>query len=167
MDLTIVAVYTICDDLLISLGHQEHPLTEMSNAEVMTTALVAARYFGGNQHTACAVLKTLGYIPNMLGHSRYNRRLHRIIGLFHTLFQSLAEVFKAENPNHIYSIDTYPVSVCDNIHIPRSRLYHGEAWRGKIASKHRYFYGIKAHLMVAGTGHIVDAFLTPSQFSDV
>lgn len=67
MDLTIVALYTICDDLLISIGHQEHPQAKMSDAEVMTTALVAARYFGGNQQTACAVLKTLGYIPNMLG----------------------------------------------------------------------------------------------------
>ena len=49
MDLTIVAVYTISDDLLISIGHQEHPQAKMSDAEVMTAALVAARYFGGNQ----------------------------------------------------------------------------------------------------------------------
>jgi hypothetical protein len=74
MDLTIVAVYTICDDFLIAQGHQDHPLAQMSDAEVMTTALIAARYFGGNQHTACAALQTLGYIPNMLRHSRYNRR---------------------------------------------------------------------------------------------
>ena len=167
MDLTIVAVYTISDDLLLSLGHQEHPLVKMSDAEVMTTAIIAARYFGGNQQTACAVLKTLGYIPNMLGHSRYNRRLHRLSGVFQTLFQCLAEVFKAENPNHIYSIDTYPVAVCDNIRISRSRLYQGESWRGKIASKHRYFYGIKAHLMVTEAGHIVEAFFTPGRSSDV
>ena len=78
MDLTIVAVYTICDDFLIAQGPQEHPPAKKSDAEVMTTVLIAARYFGGNQHTACAGLKTLGYIPNMLGHSRYNRSLHRI-----------------------------------------------------------------------------------------
>ena len=42
MDLTIVAVYTISDDLLISIGHQEHPQAKMSDAEVMTAALVAA-----------------------------------------------------------------------------------------------------------------------------
>ena len=167
MDLTIVAVYTICDDLLISLGHHEHPLAKMSDAEVMTTALIAARYFGGNQQTACAALKTLGYIPNMLGHSRYNRRLHRLCGLFQTLFQCLAEVFKAENSNHIYSIDTYPVAVCDNIRISRSRIYEGEAWRGKIASKHRYFYGLKAHLMVSESGRIVEAFFTPGRCHDV
>ena len=167
MDLTIVALYTISDDLLISIGHQEHPQAKMSDAEVMTTALVAARYFGGNQQTACAVLKTLGYIPNMLGHSRFNRRLHRIPELFQLLFESLAEGAKAKNPNNVYIIDTFPVAVCDNIRISRSRIYQGETWRGKIASKHRYFYGLKAHLMVTEAGEIVEVFFTPGRFSDV
>jgi hypothetical protein len=43
----------------------------MTDAEVMTTAIIAAQYFGGNHQRTCCVLKTLGYIPNMLGHSRY------------------------------------------------------------------------------------------------
>ena len=167
MDLTIVAVYTICDDLLISLGHQEHPQTQMTDAEVMTTALVAARYFAGNHQTACATLKTLGYIPNMLRHSRYNRRLHRIRPLFQTLFDHFAETAKTENENNIYSVDTFPVSVCDNIRIPRCRRYQGETWRGKIASKHRHFYGLKVHLMVSETGDIVEAFFTPGGSNDV
>ena len=73
MDLTIVAIYTMCDDLLIPLGHQDHPLAKMSGTEVMTTALVAARYFGGNQQTVAVLLKTLGYIASMLGPSLLNR----------------------------------------------------------------------------------------------
>lgn len=167
MDLTIVAVYTICDDLLISLGHQDDPRAKMSDAEVMTTAIIAARYFAGNQHTACAALKTLGYIPNMLGHSRFNRCLHQVSEHFQTLFHGLAEDFKAENSEHIYSIDTFPVAVCDNIRISRSQLYQGPDWRGKIASKRRYFYGLKVHLMVTETGKIVEAFFTPGRSSDV
>ena len=167
MDLTLVAVYTMYDDLLISLGHQDHPLSKMSDAEVMTTALVAARYFAGNQQTACAVLKTLGYIPNMLGHSRFNRRLHQISDRFPTLFQYLAAGFRTQNVNDIFVIDTYPIAVCDNIRISRSRRYQGETWRGWIASKRRYFYGIKVHLMVTETGHIVEAFFTPGGVSDV
>ena len=112
MDLTIVALYTICDYLLISLGHPNDPRAKMSDAEVMTAALVvSARYFAGNPQTACCVLKTLGYIPNMFGHSRFNRRLHRIPRLFQTLFQELAEGFKAENPNDIFVIDSFLVAV--------------------------------------------------------
>ena len=32
----------ICDDLLISLGHQEHPLAKMSDAEIMTKIVILA-----------------------------------------------------------------------------------------------------------------------------
>ncbi len=167
MELTIVAVYTICDDLLISLGHQTHPQAKMTDAEVMTTAIIAAHFFRGNHQRACCVLKTLGYIPNMLGHSRYNRRLHRIPHLFQILFEYFAEISKSNNPNGIYAIDTYPVSVCDNIRISRCRLYQGEEWRGKIASKRRHFYGLKAHLMVTESGHIVEVFFTPGKWNDV
>ncbi len=167
MDLTIVAVYTICDDLLILNGHRTDPQAKMSDAEVMTTAIIAAGFFGGNHQRTCSVLKLLGYIPNMLGHSRYNRRLHRISNLFQTLFDSLAEVSKANNLNNIYAIDTYPVPVCDNIRISRCRIYQGEEWRGKIASKHRHFYGLKAHVMVTESGQIVEVFFTPGRWNDV
>ena len=164
MDLTIIAVYTICDDLLISLGHQEHPQTQMTDPEVMTTeTLVAARYFAGNHQNACAALKTLGYMPNMLRHSRYNRRFHRIRPLFQTRFEHLAETAKTENANTIYSVDTFPVGVRDNIRISRCRRYQSKTWRGKIASKHRHFYGFKVHLVVSETGAIV----RPSKMSDL
>jgi len=158
----------MCDDLLIALGHQDDPRAKMSDAEVMTTALIAARYFGGHQQTAwVSALKTLGYIPNMLGHSRFNRRLHQVSEHFQTLFQVLAEGFKAENSENIYSIDTFPVAVCDTIRISRSHLSQDPDWRGKIASKRRYFYGLKVHLMGTKTGQIVEAFFTPGRASDV
>jgi len=50
----------------------------MSDAEVMTTAIVAALYYGGNIQRARKHLKAEGYIPKMLSKSRLNRRLHRI-----------------------------------------------------------------------------------------
>ena len=48
MDTQIVAVYCICDDLLQALNHQNDPQCQMSDSEVMTTAIVAMLYFGGN-----------------------------------------------------------------------------------------------------------------------
>ncbi len=132
MELTIVAVYTICDDLLISLGHHSNPRVKMSDVKVMTAAIVAAACFRENHQRACSMLKLLGYILNMLGHSRYNRRLHRISYLFQSLFENPAEMSKADNPNNIYSIDTYPVPVCDNIRISRCQIYQGEEWRGNL-----------------------------------
>lgn len=42
MDLQIILVYCVCADLLIALHHAEDPQCQMSDAEVMTTAIVAA-----------------------------------------------------------------------------------------------------------------------------
>lgn len=48
----------------------------MSDAEVMTTAIVAALYFGGKYHfLACQLLSEQGYIPQMLSKSQFSRRL--------------------------------------------------------------------------------------------
>lgn len=66
----------------------------MSDAEVMTTAIVAAVFFGGNFEKARALLSTPQYIPNMLSKSHFNRRLHRIEWLLLTCFETLAEVWK-------------------------------------------------------------------------
>ena len=167
MDFIIVAFYTLCDDLLIQHGYQDDPRTKMSAAEVMTTALVAAQLFGGNQQMAQQLLKEQGYIPNMLSKARFNRRLHQIAPMFQTLFESLATDCKAQNPNQLYVIDSYPVPACDVIRISSAKLYQGETWRGVISSKRRYFYGLKLHLMVTESGVPVDFFLTPGSFSDV
>ncbi|HTL88841.1 MAG TPA: hypothetical protein VL134_05520 [Leptolyngbya sp.] len=43
-----IALYAITDDLLKALGHQEDRRVQISDAEGITTALVAARFFGGN-----------------------------------------------------------------------------------------------------------------------
>jgi len=122
------------------MNHHKDPQCRMSDAEVMTTALVAAFCFGGNRSQACRWLAEPRYIPNMLSKSRFNRRLHRIKPLFLTLFACLAEVWKDLNADCIYSIDTFPIPVCDNIRISRARVYQGEAYRGYIPGKRRYFY---------------------------
>ena len=137
----------------------------MSAAEVMTTALVAAQLFGGNQQMARQLLKEQGYIPNMLSKARFNRRLHQIAPMFQSLFESLAADCKAQNPHQLYAIDSYPVPACDVIRISGAKLYQGEVWRGKIASKRRYFYGLKLHLMVTEAGVPVEFFLTPGSLA--
>ena len=42
----IVAIYAIVEDLLKAIGHQEDCRIQMSDAEVITAALVAARLLG-------------------------------------------------------------------------------------------------------------------------
>ena len=67
----------------------------------------------------------------------------------------------------IYVIDSLPIAVCDNIRIRRSKIYSTEDFRGYQASKKRYFYGLKIHLMVTQDGQPVECFRTPGGFGDV
>ena len=94
-------------------------------------------------------------------------RLNRLQPLVMPFFRLLAEQFKARNDDKIYALDTFPVAVCDNYRIKRCRIYTEERYRGKIASKRRYFYGLKVHLMVTQQGQPVEFFFTPGSASDV
>ena len=167
MDDQIVATYCLCDDVLKALDHYEDPQRQMSDAEVMTTAIVAALHFRGNWERVRELLGHGGYIPTMLGKSRFNRRLHAICALFLTVFQVLGEVFKQLNTDSVYVIDSFPIAACDNIRIRRARRYQDEAYRGYIASKRRYFYGLRIHVLVTATGEPVEAFLAPGADADV
>lgn len=166
MDTQIVVVFCLCDDMLKALHHHEDEQCQMTDAEVMTTAIVAMLYFGGNFRLASQYMCEHGYIPKMLSRSRFNRRLHRVADLFLTLFLRLGEHWKNLNERSVYVIDSYPIAVCDNYRIPRSKIYHGEDFRGYIASKKRYFYGLRIHILVTEHGEPVEFFLEPGAFSD-
>jgi Transposase DDE domain len=167
MDDKIIATFCLCDDLLKAMRHQEDRQCQMNDAEIMTTAFVASLFFRGNHESARAMLQQYGYIPHMLSKSRFSRRLHRIRELFIVLFDLLAQTWKTLNTDAIYVIDSIPITVCDNIRIRRSKIYSDEDFRGYQASKKRYFYGLKVHLMVTKDGQPVECFLTPGSFGDV
>jgi Transposase DDE domain len=167
VDGQITAIYSLCDDVLKTLHHAEDPQCRMSDAEVMTTAIVAALYFGGNLERARGLLAQPTYIPRMLSKSRFNRRLHAVAGLLIYLFQVLGEVFKQLNASSVYLIDSFPIPACDNIRIPRSKRYREECYRGYTASKRRYFYGVKLYLLVTAQGEPVEMVLAPGSTADV
>ena len=167
MDDKIIATFCLCDDLLKAIHHQEDCQCQMNDTEIMTTALIASLFFRGNHESARALLKQHGYIPHMLSKSRFSHRLHRIKALFIILFDLLGNMWKTLNTDAVYVIDSLPVAVCDNIRIRRSRIYSKEDFRGYQASKKRYFYGLKIHLMVTQDGQPVECLLTPGGFGDV
>ena len=163
----IIATFCLCDDLLKAMNRREDPQCHMNDAEIMTTALVAALFFRGNHECARAMLQEQGYIPRMLSKSRYSRRLHRLKDVFVSLFNLLGQIWKTLNTESIYVIDSVPIAVCDNIRIQRSKIYGEEKYRGYQASKKRYFYGLKIHLMVTSDGHPVECILTHGGLGDV
>jgi len=167
MDDKIIATFCLCDDLLKAMHHQEDHQCQMNDAEIMTTALIASLCFRGNHESARAMLQQHGYIPSMLSKSCFSRRLHRMKDLFLILFDLLGQSWKTLNTEAIYVIDSLPIAVCDHIRIRRAKIYSHEDFRGYHASKKRYFYGLKIHLMVTQDGQPVECFLTHGGFGDV
>lgn len=162
-----IAIYCLCDEFVNAFGVQDDPQAQMSTAEVMTTALIAASFFAGNLQESRTFLNDHGYIPAMLSKSRLTRRLHAIPPhWWMSLFQILAQIHKQTNPTGEYIIDSCPVPVCDNIRIRRCRLYHDESYRGYIASKRRYFFGLRVHLLVTAQGKPVEFVLAPGAAAD-
>lgn len=167
MDTQIVAVFCLCDDILKSLSHYEDRQCKIKDAEVITTAIVSGMYFGGNIEKARRHMQEYGYISKMISKSRFNRRLHNLSDLLSVFFSILGETWKYLNENSVYVIDSFPIAACDNYRICRSKLYQGSEWRGYQASKKRYYYGLKLHLLVTEHGEPVEFFLSPASFSDV
>lgn len=168
MEEKIIATFCLCDDLLKATWHQESSFPQQLNdAEIITIALVAASCFQGRHDPARFMLAEHGYIPGKISKSRFNRRLHRLKDTLATVFDLLGQVWKTLDTEGVYVIDSFPVAVCDNVRIRRARLYRHETYRGYQASKKRYFYGLKIHLMVTSAGQPVDCVLTPGSVSDV
>ena len=62
MDTNIVLVHCLCDDLLKWQHHRDDPQCVLSDAEIMTIAIVATMYFSGNQAMERLLLYEQGYI---------------------------------------------------------------------------------------------------------
>lgn len=167
MQLEIITMYAVSADFLQAMGEVDDPQAEMTTAEVMTTALVAARFFGGCVEQSRRFLKEHHYIPQMLSKSRLNRRLHAIPeALWRALLATIAIAQHMLNTSKAYIVDRFPVAVCDTIRIRRCRVYRDAAYRGYCASKRRYVYGLRAHVVVTATGVPVEVVLAPASYSD-
>ncbi len=163
----ITVIYALADDLLKAIRHREDYRRTMSDAEIITTSLAASLFFSGNHQLACNYLKEHDLIPNMLSKSRFNRRLHAIAELMYDLQQQLGMILKQISSSTEYLLDSFPIPVCDNIRIWSCRLLQSEDYRGYMASKKRYFYGVRVHLLSTKDGIPVEWAFMPGGANDV
>ena len=163
----VIGIYCLIDDILKGLGHSEPKERKVSDSEVITTAVVSALYFKGNQSTTVAYVRSHQLMPQMIHKSGFCKRLHRLASLVLWLFLHLGRWLKYVCGETHYIIDSFPVKVCHNIRISRSRLLQGEQWRGYNVSKREYFYGVKVHLITTQEGIPVELCFVPGAEHDV
>jgi hypothetical protein len=153
--------------LLKSLEHREDVRARVSDAEVVTIALIAMLYFGGNFERSRLVLGELGLMKRSLSRSRLNRRLHKVADLVSLVFHQFGSVLKDLNWESRYLLDSFPVPLCDNIRIKRCRIIKDARFRGYQASKRRYFYGVKVQVVTTADGVPVEFCILPGKFADI
>ena len=106
----IITIYCLCDDFLRAWGHRDDPQAQMSDAEVMTVALVAAAFFVGNQRLSAVFLREHGYMKRVPSPGRLNRRLHAIPeATWQALFALLGRVHRQANAGQECAADSLPV----------------------------------------------------------
>jgi hypothetical protein len=139
----------------------------VTDAEVITIAITAMLHFGSNFEKIRLILYALGLMRRMLSRSGFSRRLRRLSDLVHLLFHKLGSILKDLHWESRYLLDSFPVPVCDNIRINRCRLVQDERYCGKIASKRRYFYGVRVQLLATSDGLPLEFCILPGSCSDL
>jgi len=159
-EIELIELYCLIEDSLQTLGHHDDQRCEFSEAEVVFTGIVAARYFSGNIRKARIFLKFNRYCPNMLSESRLNRRINRIY-FWNDLLKILG--------NHDYHtvIDSFPIHSCRLSRANRRGLFQGRIFKGYNSSHKCYFIGIKVHLITSRTGRPFFFQITPANEHDL
>jgi len=92
-----VAIYCLLDDLLRVVQptgpRQADPRRRLTDAQVLTTALLAARYFGGNLVVAQRCLEQHWGMKS-LDKSGFCRHLHRLADTLWALFAAFGTLLK-------------------------------------------------------------------------
>lgn len=161
-----IAIYCFVDDYLKVKRPKEGARRKLNDAQIITTALVAARYFSGNFAKSRIYLREVHQF-NFPDKSNFNRHLHRLAPTISSLFLALGQTLKALNLSSQYMIDSFPVAVCRNIRIKRCKLLKHKAYRGKNMSKREYFYGFKVQVITTLEGLPVQYFICAGSFHDI
>ena len=160
----IITVFTITDSLMEQLGHHSHGLASVPDAEVITVAVVAAKYFQNHHERALAVLTQAHYLSGHLSTSRFNRRLHALADWLPFILETLAEVFRV---GEVFVLDSMPVPVCKRARARRCRKVRGRIYCGYCAAKQEKFFGWRLHLVCTPAGVPVNFTILPGALHDL
>jgi len=165
-----VAMYCFLDDVL--QASHPRPATvrpsrrRLTDAQVLTTALVAARFFGGNLLLGQRYMEQ-HWGQNRLDKSGFIRRLHALSDTLLGLLASCGQALQALHLEARYLIDSFPVPVCQNVRSKHCRLLTGPAYHGRCASKRLWFYGLKVQVITTSDGLPVEFYIHAGREADI
>jgi hypothetical protein len=162
-DSYIVTVYVVIDDILKAFGYEDDCRAQGSAAEILTVAVVAAKYLQNHHERTLYILCQLGYIGH-LSVSRFNRRLHALYEWLHNIALLVGELFAQ---GEVFIIDSMPLPVCQRVRARRCKKVCGRAFCGFCAAKQEKFFGWRLHLICTEEGIPVSFDLLPAAHHDL
>ena len=104
---------------------------------------------------------------NKVEYSRFIRRINQLEEVIEKLFIYISEIFIKLNGSQIYSVDSFPVEICQIQREKRSRLWRDIKLKGYNASKKRYFYGFKVHMVVTTNQEPISVYISQGSLHDL
>jgi hypothetical protein len=93
---------------------------------------------------------------------------HRIIPFFYLIDEYLKTInLKDDVRAKIYSVDSFPVELCNITREKRSNLWVDKELKGYNASKKRFFYGLKIHMIVTTNKEPIFFYISKGLTHDV
>lgn len=162
--LWIITVFDFVDEVMRLLDHHSHVLADVPDSEVLTVAIVAAKYVQNHHERAVCLMQQLGYLSGTLSVSRFNRRLHRLADWLPFLVESLGEVWTT---GEVFIIDSVPLPTCRRARARRCRKVRGRNFCGYCAAKKEKFFGWRLHLICTPQGVPVRSTFLPGGWHDL
>ena len=166
MEQRIITIFYLIDEYLKTIGIKDDKRAKVSNSEILLIGYIAMEDFNGNYYKAYQYVREMK-IVKMLEYTRFIRRINKLESVIEKLFLWLAELFKRLEGAQIYSVDSFPVELCQISREKRCRLYNDEKLKGFNASKNRYFYGFKVHMVVNTNKEPIFFYISEGSMHDV
>jgi len=160
----IITTFVIIDTVMEQLEHRSHVLAQVPDAEIVTVAVVAAKFFQNHHERALCVLRESHYLSGPLSISRFNRRLHALADWLAFLPDLLGEVLQH---GEVFVIDSLPIPVCRRARARRCRKVRGRVYCGYCAAKDEKFFGWRLHLVCTPDGIPVRFTMLPGSLHDL
>ena len=157
--LYIVTTYVVLDDSLKQLAFEDDPRSHLTAAEILTVAVIAARYFHNHHERALEIMVQLGYVGTM-SVSRFNRRLHQLLGWLQRLARQVRRPFQT---HALVLVDAFPLPICQRVRQRRCGKVRGERFVGRCEAKREWFFGYKLHWCCDAVGMPLAFTLRPAR----
>jgi len=166
MEQRIITVICLIDEYLKVIGIKDDIRAEVSNSEILLVGYLAVSDFNGNYRKAHKYCQMLNFVK-VLEYSRFIRRINRLEQIIDKLFSWISKLFIRLEGANVYSVDSFPVELCNITREKWCRLWSNPDFKGFNASKRRFFYGFKVHMVVTTDKSPVYFFISEGSMHDI